>query len=238
MDDPESATKAIITTIGRVKESFASAARRVEILEEPGHGPLKDRQMWVIRRLREKLNEASSTSTWLEKIARADAPHPQLRALDLGEEASRAVRRAAAMAERVGATILIRAAGHDRACADPEVVGRVLDNLLDNAITYSEGRPWVVVETGSHPTPFIRVWDAGIGLTPEASRRIFERSYRADPGNQDRPGSGIGLYFSRRAAEEIGGSLVLESTKVGSGSAFRLDLPAADGGSGRGPSAT
>lgn len=222
MDHPESTIEAITKTIGRAKESLALAARYVMMLEEAGQ--LKDRQMWVLQRIREELGEATGTFGWLETIARGDPQQPQIRPLLLGEEVGRAVGRAAAMAERADATVLVRPAEPVRAYADHEILGRLLDNLLDNALTYSEGRPWVVVEIGSHPKPFIRVSDAGIGLTPEAGCHIFEPSFRANPDNADRPGSGIGLHFSRQAAEGMGGSLVLESTGLGSGSTFRLDL--------------
>lgn len=224
MDDPKWTTKAIVTMIGQANECLSFAARQVGMLQEAGYGPLKNRQVWALRRLRDKLDEAASTFGWLEAVATADVRHPQIRVLDLEEEVARAVRRAAAIAELTEATIHTRTVEPVRAYADSEVLGRVLDNLLDNALTYSEGRPSVVVEIGSRPVPFVRVRDTGIGLTPEAARRIFERSYRADPDNPSRPGSGIGLYFSRRAAEEMGASLVLESTRLGSGSTFRLDL--------------
>lgn len=213
---------AIGATIGRARESLALAAQQVEVLERAG--PANDRQIWALRRIRERLDEAAATVRWLETIARADPQQPQIRPLLLDEEVRRAVDRAAAMADLAGATVLVTAGSPARAYADPEILGRVLDNLLDNALTYSEGRPWVVVETGSDPRPFIRVSDAGIGLTPEAAGRIFEPSYRADPDNASRPGSGIGLSFSRHAVEEMGGSLILESTGLGSGSTFRLDL--------------
>lgn len=222
MQRPSWTLDAMGATIGRARDALALAAQQLEVLERSG--PTNDRQIWALRRIRERLDEAGTTFRWLETIVRSDTQQPQIRPLLLDQEVGRAVDRAAAMAELAGATVLIRVAGPVRAYADPEILGRVLDNLLDNALTYSEGRPWVVVEAGSDPRPFIRVSDAGIGLTPEAARRIFERSYRAQPDNASRPGSGIGLSFSRHAVEAMGGSLTVESTGLGSGSTFRLDL--------------
>jgi signal transduction histidine kinase len=79
------------------------------------------------------------------------------------------------------------------------------------------------------PTPGpwaeIIVQDTGIGITPEALPRIFDRFYRADPArSRDSGGAGLGLCIARTIAEVHGGRIEVASTP-GTGSTFTVRLP-------------
>ena len=111
--------------------------------------------------------------------------------------------------------------------ADPDHVARILDNLVNNAFTYSPQDPWVKVSVASEPDPCIRVEDRGRGIPEEMRERIFERFIRIDDPELRRPGTGLGLPISRELAERHGGSLTLEWSEVGKGSAFLLRFPPA-----------
>jgi two-component system OmpR family sensor kinase len=66
-----------------------------------------------------------------------------------------------------------------------------------------------------------------VGVDPELAERIFERFYRVnDPALGYPPGTGLGLYISRDLAQRAGGALVLEQSRPGEGSRFRLTLRA------------
>ena len=105
------------------------------------------------------------------------------------------------------------------------LLGRVLDNLLENALLYAEGPPQVTVEVGGGDgrRPFVRVADHGTGMTQQTAARIFEEGFRGEPSGP-RSGSGLGLWLSRRAAEQMQARLELEATRPGGGSVFRLEL--------------
>jgi len=104
-------------------------------------------------------------------------------------------------------------------------VGRILDNLLNNALSYSSGPPRVTV-TVHADEPRVEVRDRGRGVTAEQRERIFERFYRIDdPSLPHVPGTGLGLYISRQLASRMGGRLTLERTVRGKGSTFTLRLP-------------
>ncbi|GAC1482150.1 MAG: hypothetical protein PVSMB9_07810 [Candidatus Dormibacteria bacterium] len=111
---------------------------------------------------------------------------------------------------------------------DKEQIARVIDNLINNALTYSSGKPWLKVTVSNAPGPAVTVEDRGIGIPSDMQEKVFERFYRIDDtaiGPQ--PGTGLGLYISRELSERHGGSLKLEKTEPGKGSTFVLRLPAA-----------
>ncbi len=109
--------------------------------------------------------------------------------------------------------------------ADPSRLGRVLANLLTNALKYSaEDTPVRARFTrkGSHIA--LEVIDCGIGIAPESVKMLFDRYYRTTGGKARAAGLGLGLYIARLIIEAHGGRIEV-SSEVGKGSTFRLVLP-------------
>jgi signal transduction histidine kinase len=109
---------------------------------------------------------------------------------------------------------------------DRQLLGRVVTNVLDNALKYSpDASP---VELGASATPNeLTFWvrDHGIGITPEQERRIFERFYQADSSTTRRfRGAGLGLSMVRDLLGHLGGSIEVQS-EAGAGSTFTIRLP-------------
>src|SRR5262249_14901653 len=91
--------------------------------------------------------------------------------------------------------------------ADPEHVARVLDNLVNNALTYPRpGHPaWVRLPADAEDgVALVAVEDRGRGVPPELRDRIFERFVRGDQSSAGTPGTGLGLYISRQLAARHG----------------------------------
>jgi signal transduction histidine kinase len=113
--------------------------------------------------------------------------------------------------------------------ANSEQLGRVMDNLLNNALTYTERTPEIAVRMsvdGSRAV--VRVQDNGIGIPKNQRERVFERFYRSsDPMMAKVPGVGLGLYISRGLVEGNGGKLVVEKSDPKHGTVFALTLPLA-----------
>ena len=113
--------------------------------------------------------------------------------------------------------------------ADSQQLGRILDNLLNNGLTYTVKKPQVDIDLSSEGTQaVVRVTDNGAGVPEDERERIFERFHRTnDPSFRMVAGTGLGLFIARELALRHGGSLVVESTRLGEGSVFKLTIPLA-----------
>jgi two-component system, OmpR family, sensor kinase len=113
--------------------------------------------------------------------------------------------------------------------ADPNLLRRVLDNLLDNAAKFSDAGTSIELSAraeGEHSL-VITVRDRGIGIAPPDLERVFEPFFRADRSRtRSTGGVGLGLTLSRRIVEAHGGSITVRS-ELEQGSCFRVTVPAA-----------
>lgn len=103
---------------------------------------------------------------------------------------------------------------------------RLIVNLLDNAVKYN--RPGGTVQVrlrGVGEEVILEIEDTGIGISPEAQPRIFERFYRVDKGrSRVEGGTGLGLAIVKHIAHTHKGRVEVES-REGKGSIFRVALP-------------
>lgn len=110
---------------------------------------------------------------------------------------------------------------------DPIALNIVLDNLVENAVKYSEGERQVTVEVGVEgSSAIIRVRDSGIGIHPEDRSHLKERFYRGK--NQPRrkvPGTGLGLFLVDHMVKAHRGSMSLRSDGPGKGTVAEVRLP-------------
>lgn len=115
------------------------------------------------------------------------------------------------------------------AWADPDRQRQVLENLVSNALKFSPANSPVKIEIErvSGDLIEIRVTDQGAGIAVEDHPRLFQRFSRiTTPGYEEIPGSGIGLYASKRIIEGHGGSFRVRS-EPGMGSCFSYTVPTA-----------
>lgn len=103
----------------------------------------------------------------------------------------------------------------------------LVDNLLDNAINYTEEGSVDVSITVENNNAVLCIKDTGIGIPVSDQERIFERFYRVDTArSREMGGTGLGLSLVRHAVEEADGTIMLESMP-GKGSTFKVLLPIA-----------
>ncbi|MDA3949746.1 MAG: response regulator [Spirochaeta sp.] len=118
----------------------------------------------------------------------------------------------------------------DMAVGDRAKLTEMLNNLLGNAINYTEtGRIELTVHTvekGEDEAVFaFRIQDTGLGIAPDRLEDIFEKFSRVNDGGESTPkGTGLGLAIVKKLAEKMGGSIAVES-EIGSGSTFTLTIP-------------
>lgn len=112
--------------------------------------------------------------------------------------------------------------------ADRDVIRRVLENLVGNALKFTTetGRVAVRARAAGERVSF-EVSDDGPGIPPEQQSRIFEKFGQLD-SRQRGLGSGLGLTFAKMAAEAHGGTIEVRSA-AGQGSTFVVTLPSAPG---------
>jgi two-component system sensor histidine kinase BaeS len=109
---------------------------------------------------------------------------------------------------------------------DPDRIGQVLDNLLNNALRHTpEGGTIRSLARAVEQGVELEVADTGPGIAPEALPHVFERFYRVDSARgRDLGGSGLGLAIARSIVESHGGRIHAES-EPGAGAAFIVWLP-------------
>lgn len=119
-----------------------------------------------------------------------------------------------------------RANGPVWVCAHPLLLAQALENLLDNALKYSDpGTPVTVACRREAGQSLLTVSDRGWGLTGEEAAAIFEPFYRSlQARRQGRPGVGLGLSVVRRIVDAAGGTIEVESVP-GCGTRFVLRFP-------------
>ncbi len=101
---------------------------------------------------------------------------------------------------------------------------RIISNLLDNAIKYTEQDECILIKIEQDDTKVIvSVKDYGIGIDERYLGRIFEKFYRVE-SSRSSEGSGLGLTWSKSIAALFGWSISVTST-LGQGSQFSLHMP-------------
>lgn len=147
-------------------------------------------------------------------------------AFDVGETMYQEAESFREAAEEKGLTFQVRTPEHGfHACTDQRIFARVLGNLLDNALKFTEeGRIEVGLEGGADEV-HVRVLDTGIGIDNAFMPKIYDEFVQGSTGlERTHQGNGLGLTVSQRLIEEAGGTIRVESSK-GEGSLFTIVLP-------------
>lgn len=111
--------------------------------------------------------------------------------------------------------------------ADLSSLRQVFQNLIDNAIKYTDrGSVTVSVESGTGSTVRVRVADTGRGISPQLLPKLFGQFSRDPSIAHELAGTGLGLYIARQIAEAHHGTVWAASAGIGKGSEFVVQLPA------------
>ncbi|MBK7614618.1 MAG: response regulator [Burkholderiales bacterium] len=110
--------------------------------------------------------------------------------------------------------------------SDPQLLERIVGNLIQNAIKYTAHGGIAVVARNHAGGVNVEVWDTGPGIAPAELPRIFGEFYQVGRGERDRAhGLGMGLAIVKRLAALLGHRLEVASV-VGKGTVFRIGVPA------------
>ena len=140
--------------------------------------------------------------------------------IDLPEFLSRLASTMVPLAAEKGLEISTAKSELVRVVTGPEKLERILQNILSNAIKYTE-KGGIRLDCGKERKGFfIEIRDSGIGIPDHAKELVFKRFYRGDTST----GIGLGLAIVKELLEVMGGSLKVDSEE-GKGTAFRIWLP-------------
>ncbi|WP_020532755.1 PAS domain-containing sensor histidine kinase [Flexithrix dorotheae] len=126
-------------------------------------------------------------------------------------------------AERVNKMVNVKQTGTFN--SDSRCIKAIMNNLITNAIRYGNyyldnPKVEVTAEITQHSAN-ITISDNGIGIPEDHLEKVFDMFYRA---NEEKKGSGIGLYLVKEAVAKLNGTIALDS-KVGKGTTFTIVLP-------------
>ena len=199
------------------------------LLKEGVAGPLTPEQVEVIESQTvdlERLERLMRDLLDVTKLESGAAP-PKLEPTPVLELAKHPVENLKIQAKKKGVELRLEVpAGLPPVSADPLQIGRVLTNLIGNAIrhTHAGGTDLVRAEQGANVVT-LSVEDTGEGIPEEYRKRIFDRFVQV-PG-VPQGGAGLGLSIARKIVQEHGGEMSVDSL-IGKGSTFRFSLPIVD----------
>ncbi|MCC7369840.1 MAG: response regulator [Chloroflexi bacterium] len=157
---------------------------------------------------------------------------PRAQAVSLAAVADEIVDRLAAQAVQRDVRLEVVGEPVEHVQADVDLLGRVLLNLVTNAVKFTPPGSRVQIDLEANLAPpagqdgiVVSVQDEGPGVAPEHRAQLFERfTPLALPGGRRPVGSGLGLAFCRQALELMGGAIWLADTP-GPGSTFAFVVP-------------
>ncbi len=146
--------------------------------------------------------------------------------VDLAQVAREGVDAAQGVALSRGVSVEMHPAQVAPVCGDAHRLGQVVDNLLTNAVKFTQSGGNVDVRVRDEEgMALLEVADDGAGMTPEDLERIFDRLYRStDAIHGEVPGIGLGLSIVQEIVSSHGGTVDVESN-LGGGTVVRVRLP-------------
>ena len=185
-------------------------------------GPLSTDQREYVEIVRDHATRLTSTVNDLLQAARLEAGRVELQAepLDLHAIVEDIATGLLPLARERHLRLEVR--GREaRLAADREKVRLAVENLISNALKFTDAGEVTVEVTPTPDTVEVSVRDTGQGIPADELPRLFERFYR---GSATKPGTGLGLSIARNLVRLHGGDITVTS-EVHRGSEFRVRLP-------------
>src|SRR5947209_9830050 len=198
----------------------------------------------VLEQIQAENEQMTATVNSLLLLARADTGQMTLdrQEVDLSDIALASVERLLPLARQSQVTLATGDLPEVLVCGDPQYLGQMMTNLIENGIKYSSGtgkRVYVELACEQERWGVVRVQDDGPGISEEHLPYLFERFYRVDkarsrrqqgsvqsskPDHEEPGGSGLGLSIVQWIVQAHSGQIRVEST-IGAGSLFEVRLP-------------
>jgi signal transduction histidine kinase len=218
----------VATVSHELRTPLTSISGFLEMMEdeEEGLGDPGRRYLEVIRRSTDRLHALVEDLLLVAQIE-AKRVELQLSRVDLGALARRAVEAVRPVADEKGVTLEVHANHPPEVEGDANRLHQVVDNLVSNAVKFTDGGGSVSVSVDAEADGVrLVVADTGIGVPPEEQGQVFSRFFRSSAATQRAiPGTGLGLAISRALVEQHGGTISFAS-REGEGTRVTVVLPA------------
>jgi signal transduction histidine kinase len=194
--------------------------------EEYGLGEAGRGYLAVIRRSTERLHSLVEDLLLVAQIE-AKRVELQLDTVDLATLASRSVEAARPAADEKEVSLELMRNGARSVQGDARRLTQVVDNLISNAVKFTDegGTVTVSVDADGESVRLV-VADTGIGVPTDEQDRVFSRFFRSSNATRNAiPGTGLGLAISRALVEQHGGTIAFAS-REGEGTSVTVLLPA------------
>jgi len=193
--------------------------------EEAGLGTAGRQYLEVIRRSTSRLHALVED---LLLVAQIEAKRIELllAPVDVADLARRSAELVRPAATEKNVTVDVVADHAPELLADGPRLRQVLDNLVSNAVKFTnDGGAVTVSVAGNGDSVVVTVADTGIGIPPDEQGQVFSRFFRASTATQRAiPGTGLGLAISRALVEQHGGTIALTS-REGEGTRVTVSIP-------------
>jgi signal transduction histidine kinase len=218
----------VATVSHELKTPLTSVRLVLHLLLEETVGPLTPKQTELLVDARDNAERLLNMIEHLLALARLEQGRDSLQ---LQAETPEALLRAAADAARPRAEskhielVVEDVSRLPPVAADPVRLGHALNNLLDNALTYTDegGRITLSGDLLDDKTVRLSVADTGVGISAEYQPHVFDKFFRV-PGQSRGHGTGLGLAIVREIVLAHHGQVRCESQQ-GQGTVFHLTLP-------------
>ena len=199
-----------------------------ELIQEGFYGPLPDKSMDALTRIRSNGKHLLGLINSVLDIAKIESGQFSLNlgeyALENVVETVRAATEALAETKKLG----LKTEVADRlpiGVGDEQRLTQVLLNLVGNAIKFTDKGEVRISATAVNGQFMVSVTDTGPGIPLEEQKRIFEQFHQVDSSNtKAKGGTGLGLAIAKQIVEMHGGRIWVESTP-GEGATFEMELP-------------
>jgi CBS domain-containing protein len=226
-DANRSKTRFLAAASHDLLQPMNAASLFVSILRQQQEGS-DDEQSRLVARIDRSLKASEQLLSALLDISKLDSGmyNPESEVISVAELFEQLRRRFKALANNRGLLLRVRSNNH-LIISDRNLLNRILQNFLANAIHYTETGGVLLGCRVRGEELRISVWDTGVGIDPSEVKAIFQEFHRLDYAHRkDERGLGLGLAIVDRIARMLDHEIGVTS-RVGHGSCFTVTVPLA-----------
>jgi len=199
----------------------------MSMIQEGIFGPIPDKMKSPLNQIQTSNQQLVDLVNDLLQIARSEAKTLTIHTetVDITQTVEIVKENLKPLISQKGLKFIHEVPDHIMVKADPSRLKEIINNLISNAIKYSEKGTISVSYHVSDGVVETRVKDQGYGISREDQKKLFTRFYRVEEeAAKGIPGTGLGLFIVKQLIEKMGGHIWIESEK-GVGSTFFFTLP-------------